>query len=94
MNKLVKYDGYNSSTPDCITEQFPDTGSLYQEYLNAGIINAYPFGSSLYSVNGHSIKYKTMPMENVVSIKERKFKKGLQRRIELIFVMLGLKGSA
>lgn len=55
MNKLVKYDGYNSSTPDCITEQFPNTGSLYQEYLNAGIINAYPFGSSLYSLNGFSM---------------------------------------
>ena len=45
MNKLVKYDGYNSSTPDCITAQFLDTGSLYREYLNAGIINAYSFGS-------------------------------------------------
>lgn len=46
------------------------------------------------NASGVAIKYKTMPMENVVSIKERKFKKGLQRRIELIFVMLGLKGSA
>lgn len=55
MNKLVKYDGYSSSTPDCITEQFPNTGSLYQEYLNAGIINAYPFGDSVYSVNGQSM---------------------------------------
>lgn len=43
--------------------------------------------------SGVAIKYKTMPMENIVSIKERKFKKGLQRRIELICVILALKGS-
>ena len=57
MNKLVKYDGYNSSTPDCITGQFSNTGSLYQEYLNAGIINAYSFGSSgsLYTLDGYSM---------------------------------------
>ena len=35
--------------------------------------------------SGVAIKYKTLPMENIVSIKERKFKKGLQRRIELLF---------
>jgi SPP1 family phage portal protein len=46
------------------------------------------------NASGVAIKYKTMPMENVVAIKERKFKKGLQRRIELIYVILALKGSA
>ena len=35
--------------------------------------------------SGVAIKFKTLPMENIVSIKERKFKKALQRRIELIF---------
>ena len=55
MNKLVKYDGYNSSTPDCITAQFLDTGSLYREYLNAGIINAYSFGSSIYTSDLNSM---------------------------------------
>ena len=55
MNKLVKYDGYNSATPDCVTSQFPDTGSLYQEYLNAGIINAYSFGSNVYSSDLNSM---------------------------------------
>ena len=48
------------------------------------------FGSN---ASGVSIRYKTLPMENVVGIKERKFKKGLQRRIELIYVILALKGS-
>jgi len=48
MNKLIKYEGYNSSTADCATAQFSETGSLYKEYLNAGIINAYSFGSSIY----------------------------------------------
>lgn len=45
------------------------------------------------NASGVAIKYKTMPMENVVSIKERKFKKGLQRRIELLFNIAALKGS-
>ena len=34
--------------------------------------------------SGVAIKYKMVGTENVVAIKERKFKKGLQRRIELI----------
>ena len=45
------------------------------------------------NASGVAIKYKTMPMENLVAVKERKFKKGLQKRIELIFAILGLKGS-
>ena len=43
--------------------------------------------------SGVAIKYKTMPMENVVAIKERKFKKGIQRRIEMMFNILALKGT-
>lgn len=46
------------------------------------------------NASGVAIKYKTMPMENLVAVKERKFKKGLQRRIELIFDILAIKGSA
>lgn len=46
------------------------------------------------NASGVAIKYKTMTMENCVSIKERKFKKALQRRIELIFNILALKGAA
>lgn len=46
------------------------------------------------NASGVAIKYKTLSMENVVSIKERKFKKALQRRIELIFNILNLKGAA
>lgn len=45
------------------------------------------------NASGVAIKYKTMPMEDVVAIKERKFKKSLQRRIELIFAMLGVKST-
>lgn len=40
------------------------------------------------NASGVAIKYKTLPMENIVAIKERKFKKALQRRIELIFNIL------
>ena len=46
------------------------------------------------NASGVAIKYKTLPMENVVSIKERKFKKGLQHRIELIFNLIAKKSSA
>ena len=35
-----------------------------------------------------------MAIENLAAIKERKFKKGLQRRIELIFNTLNLKGDS
>lgn len=45
------------------------------------------------NASGVAIKYKTMPMENVVAIKERKFKKAVQRRIELIFNILNIKGA-
>lgn len=46
------------------------------------------------NASGVAIKYKTLPMENVVAIKERKFKKGLQRRIELIFNLIARKSSS
>ena len=36
------------------------------------------------NVSGVAMKYKLMGFENTTSVKERKFKKGLQRRIELI----------
>ena len=44
--------------------------------------------------SGVAIKYKMVGTENVIAIKERKFKKGLQRRIELIAAINALKGSA
>ena len=49
------------------------------------------FGGNL---SGIAIKYKLMGLENKVAIKERKFKKGLQRRIELITNILNLMGAA
>ena len=36
------------------------------------------------NVSGESMKYKLMGLENIVSVKEAKFKKGLMRRIELL----------
>lgn len=45
------------------------------------------------NASGVAMKFKVMGMENLTSIKERKFKKGLQRRIELIFNILDLYGS-
>ena len=46
------------------------------------------------NASGVAIKYKLIGMEQVRSRKERGFKKGLQRRIELIAGMLQTKGAA
>jgi SPP1 family phage portal protein len=48
------------------------------------------FGSNL---SGIAIKYKLMGLENKVAIKESWFRKGLQRRIELIGQILNLFGN-
>ena len=42
------------------------------------------------NASGVAMKYKVMGMENVASVKERKFKRGLQRRIELLSNILNL----
>lgn len=45
------------------------------------------------NASGVAIKFKTMGTENLVSIKERKFKRGLQQRLELISMIAGILGS-
>lgn len=45
------------------------------------------------NASGVAMKYKLMGMENVASVKERKFKKGLQRRIELIANIFSLTST-
>lgn len=49
------------------------------------------FGSDL---SGVAVSYKLWSLEQVCAIKERKFKRGLQRRIELITNMLNLMGGS
>ncbi len=49
------------------------------------------FGSNL---SGVAIAYKLWGLEQKAVIKERKFKKGLQRRLELIFNYLAVQGIA
>lgn len=44
------------------------------------------------NTSGIAIKYKLYGTETIISTKERKFMKGLQRRIELLFNILALKG--
>ena len=41
-------------------------------------------------VSGESMKYKLMGLENIISVKEAKFKKGLMRRIELLCNFLNI----
>ena len=45
------------------------------------------------NASGVAIKYKMVGTENLISVKERKFKKGLQRRLELISIVQGIKLS-
>lgn len=45
------------------------------------------------NASGVAIKYKMLGTENLISIKERKFKKGLQRRIELIGYIESIKNN-
>jgi len=44
------------------------------------------------NLSGVAIKYKLIGLENIAAKKERRFKKALQRRLELIFQMLYVKG--
>ena len=46
------------------------------------------------NASGVAIKYKMVGTENLVSVKERKFKKGLQRRLELISILQDKKYSS
>ena len=46
------------------------------------------------NTSGVAIKYKLIGLEQIRSRKEREFKKGLQRRIELISNILKLKNKA
>ena len=48
------------------------------------------FGGNL---SGVAISYKMWSMDQIVKVKERKFKKGIQRRIELITNIFNLFGS-
>lgn len=45
------------------------------------------------TASGESLKYKLMALDQVVAVKERKFKRALQKRIELIFEILNIKKS-
>ena len=44
------------------------------------------------NASGIAIKYKLYGTETIIATKERKFTKGLQRRIEVIFNILAVKG--
>lgn len=46
------------------------------------------------SASGESLKYKLFGLENLVSIKERNFTHGIERRLELVSNILNLKGGS
>lgn len=45
------------------------------------------------NVSGESMKYKLLALDQVIAAKQRKFKRGLQRRLELICNYLATKGT-
>lgn len=45
------------------------------------------------NLSGVAIRYKLLGLENMTKIKERKFKKGLQRRMEILFNFLYTRGK-
>lgn len=45
------------------------------------------------TTTGIAMRFKLLGLENLCSVKEREFKKGLQRRIELITMILNIKGN-
>lgn len=59
-------------------------------FSNVPNLNDKNFGSNL---SGVAVSYKLWGLEQVCAIKERKFKRGLQRRIELITTMLNIQGN-
>lgn len=46
------------------------------------------------NLSGVAIKYKLLGLENLAAMKERKFKKGIQRRFELLFNLLYTRGKS
>ena len=45
------------------------------------------------NVSGEAMKYKLLALDQVIATKQRKFKRALQKRIELICVYLAIKGK-
>ena len=59
-------------------------------FSNVPNLNDENFGGNL---SGVAVSYKLWGLEQVCAIKERKFKRALQRRIELITTMLNIQGG-
>ncbi len=59
-------------------------------FSNVPNLNDEKFGGN---TSGIAIDYKLWGLEQICAIKERKFKKGLQRRIEIITNILNIKGG-
>lgn len=59
------------------------------KFTNVPNLTDESFASNL---SGVAIKYKLLGLENLANAKERKFKKGLQRRLELLFNLFYTRG--
>lgn len=101
VNKMKKQRVLNIDGEDADVKWLtkPDNGSTLEaikDRLNKDIhkyskVPDLSDSSFASNASGVAIKYKLVGLEDIVSVKERYFKKGLQKRIRLIFTILGLK---
>lgn len=96
-NRIINIDSGNAKAEFLTKDINNDALESYKDRL---VNNIYTFSSvpNLADENfvgnssGVALKYKLLALENLANAKERKFKKGLQRRLELLFNLLYTRG--
>ena len=96
-NKIINIDDPNAKA-QFLTKNIQD--AALENYKNRLVNDIHKFSAVpnmtdeafAGNLSGVAIKYKILGLENQASMKERKFKKGLQRRYELLFNLLYTRG--
>ena len=99
-NRLISYnDSDGNADISWLTKEVMDGGAWEgsQAKIEEQIytLSATPnfTDESFGTASGISLRYKLLPIEQKAGIKEREFRRGIQRRLKLISNMLGLLGS-
>jgi SPP1 family phage portal protein len=98
-NRVINFIDTNSKAEYLIKDINDTALENYKNRLNLDIhkfsnvidISDKNFGNNL---SGIAMKYKLLGMENITSIKESKFRKGLMKRIELLTHFLNLASTS
>ena len=96
-NRVILMD--EGTSAEWLIKDAPDVGTENMKNRLDNDIHKFSFCPNMSDENfasnasGIAIKFKTMGTENLVSIKERKFKRGLQQRLELISAIANIFGS-